>query len=346
MLLPRSLQNHPKAQLGSVNLLPRVLMCYGITGTIQRDVNTMPNDIDNDIDNESEEHYTFASPSFIDNALNTLAGVIEGITVDSSINTEEVTVLDKWLESHREFQDRHPFNEVIPVVEEAMSDGVLTDDERDDIVWLCTRLQSTEFYDFIKADMQRLHAFLEGILADGVISTEELKGLADWVDEHEHLRACWPYDEVGSLVAAVLSDGQIHDHEHDMLIEYFSDFTGDAASAGDENPLAQEASLAGVCAIDPEIAFVGNVFCFAGKFGNSAPEEMSEVVSSLGGSWVTSLTPTTDYLVVGSEGNPCWAYACYGRQVEEAVTMRKQGSYVLLVHERDFRHAVANAKGN
>lgn len=34
--------------------------------------------------------------------------------------------------------------------------------------------------------------------------------------------------------------------------------------------------------------------------------------------------------------NPCWAYACYGRKVEQAIGLRKAGSQLLLVHEADF----------
>lgn len=47
-----------------------------------------------------------------------------------------------------------------------------------------------------------------------------------------------------------------------------------------------------------------------------------------------------NYLVVGGEGNPCWAYACYGRKVEKAVELRRQGHPIVIVHENDFHDAV------
>lgn len=43
-----------------------------------------------------------------------------------------------------------------------------------------------------------------------------------------------------------------------------------------------------------------------------------------------------DFLVVGADGNPCWAFACYGRKVEMAIDYRKQGCKLLIVHENDF----------
>lgn len=36
------------------------------------------------------------------------------------------------------------------------------------------------------------------------------------------------------------------------------------------------------------------------------------------------------------KGNPCWAYACYGRKIEKAMELRKKGAQILIVHEADF----------
>ena len=47
-----------------------------------------------------------------------------------------------------------------------------------------------------------------------------------------------------------------------------------------------------------------------------------------------------DYLIVGADGNPCWAFACYGRKIEKAMELRKAGARIALVHESDFHDAV------
>lgn len=49
-----------------------------------------------------------------------------------------------------------------------------------------------------------------------------------------------------------------------------------------------------------------------------------------------------NYLIVGAEGNPCWKFSCYGRKVEKAVELRKEGSRLLIIHELDFHDAVAD----
>lgn len=66
----------------------------------------------------------------------------------------------------------------MPVVRAALADGVLTEEEREDILWLCQQLTSTGYCDQVTADLQRLHALLGAILADGVVTEAELQGAA------------------------------------------------------------------------------------------------------------------------------------------------------------------------
>lgn len=63
----------------------------------------------------------------------------------------------------------------------------------------------------------------------------------------------------------------------------------------------------------------------------------------LGGKVRTSVSAKTDYLIVGNAGNPCWAYACYGRKIEQAVSLRKEGVGIMIVNETDFWDAVEDA---
>ena len=71
---------------------------------------------------------------------------------------------------------------------------------------------------------------------------------------------------------------------------------------------------------------------------------MAKLVADVGGLSRSSVTAKTDYLIVGNAGNPCWAYACYGRKIEEAVQLRKQGAKVIIVNETDFWDALEDAK--
>lgn len=288
-------------------------------------------------------YFKFTRRSRLEKSINSLLGIIEGISIDSIINKTEVEFLNLWLEEHQELKTHHPYNELIPVVQNAIADGVITSEEKQDILWLCERLRSTEFFDKTTADIQRLHAILGGIIADGDITEDELKGLSEWLSNHENLKTCWPYDEVGSLITVVLSDKKIDSEEQKLLKEFFTEFTSILDSKTIVSPkVAVASNIVGLCAVCPEISFSDRRFCFTGASHKFTRSEFSKLIKQLGGEVVNSVSTKLDYLIIGADGNPCWAYACYGRKVEKAVELRKAGARLLLVHENDFHDAVAD----
>lgn len=293
---------------------------------------------------EQKSYFKFTGRSRIDKSINSLLGIIEGIAIDSEINSTEIDFLHLWLEDKLELRDRHPFNELIPVIEQALADRVLTEDEKNDIVWLCERLTSNEFYDQVTTDLQRLHAVVGGIVADARISERELRGLSDWITDHEHLRGCWPYDEIGSLVTTVLADKIIDEQEHEMLFRYFSEFVSLLDSKTITTaPISDGKSVVGLCAVCPEIEFPERTFAFTGASARYPRRKLAETVSELGGQIASGPGKKVDYLVIGADGNPCWAFACYGRKVEKAVELRKSGVKIMIIHESDFHDAVLDA---
>lgn len=292
---------------------------------------------------QHEDYFRFTGPGRLDKAVNSLLGILEGITADSAVNDQEVRFLRGWLARHADYARWHPFTELVPALNRVLEDGKIDEEERDDLLWLCERLRSHEYYDVATADMQRLHANLAGIASDGVIGPDELRGLSAWLTEHEHLRRCWPYDEVDGIVLGALSDGRIEMREHEALLGFFSEFLDAGRRATIGRPLLAVAGrLQGVCAPCPEITFQGSLFCFTGASDRLTRRQFAELVESLGAGFSNRVTADLDYLVIGAEGNPCWSYACYGRKVEKCIDLRKNGSQLLIVHENDFHDAVAD----
>lgn len=287
-----------------------------------------------------QPYHHFTSRARLDKSVNSLLGIIEGISIDREITSEELSFLDLWLAEHAELRDRHPYSELVPVVQQAVSDRVLSEEEREDILWLCSKLTSAEYYDRTAADLQRLHGILGGIVADARISEAELRGLSDWLADHEHLRSCWPYDEIGSLVTSVLADGTIDEREHALLLRYFAEFVEIADGRTITSaPVLEGEAIGGLCAVDPIIEFDGRHFCFTGASSRMTRNELAARVGDRGGSLLNAMSKKVDYLVIGADGNPCWAYACYGRKVEKAIELRKAGARILIVHEIDFHDA-------
>ena len=292
-------------------------------------------------------YFGYTPKSRLDKEVKSLVGIIEGITIDQELNQKELAFLNEWIQANQELNDRHPFNELLPIVSAVFEDHIVTDDEMRDLMWLCNKLtKTTEFYDQVTSDIQRLHGVLGGIVADNVITETELLRLREWLNQHEHLKTRWPYDEIDSIITDVMADGKIDEEEHKMLTALFADFT----SIYDDKtisspPIKIDNSVKGLCAVCPEIRFDGSIFCFTGASSKYKRHEFEKIVASLGGKSAKNVSKSVKSLIIGADGNPCWAYSCYGRKVEAAVNLRKEGHTLVLVHENDFHDAVTDLSG-
>jgi hypothetical protein len=286
----------------------------------------------------AKDYYKFTARARLDKSINSLLGLVEGISIDGILNDKEMRLLATWIIDHEDRKELHPYNEILPLLTTSTADGKLTDDERADILYMCEKLRSTDYYNDVTAGLQRLHTLLAGIAADNVISTNELIGLSDWLSEHEYLRKCWPYDEIDSLITSVLADKKIDATEHELLLSFFAEF---AHSEVNKRNNPSDVTLPGICSVSPAIEFSNTVFCFTGETSKMSRDDLLDAVATRGGRTVTNVSKVINYLVIGAAGNPCWKYACYGRKIEQAMNYRKEGYPIVLVHESDFFDAIS-----
>lgn len=290
------------------------------------------------------EYYQFTGPARLDKEFHMLEGIIRGIGIDDQIKKKEIEALLSWCDKHENVSNKHPFNEIIPLIKQSLEDRILDEEEKEDIVWLCKQYTSeNKYYDYVTSDIQRLQGILAGIVADGVIEKNELLGLKLWLSDKEHLRSIWPFDEIDSLITEVISDGIIDEQEHYMLVNFCNQFLKETTSMVLDLPFDAELLKTGVCSLMPEIEFRNKLFCFTGKTANGTRKELSNIVIDLGGSVSKRVRQDLDYLVVGGEGNDCWAFSCYGRKVEKTMNYRKAGHQIQIVHEFDFFDAVQDS---
>lgn len=294
---------------------------------------------------EEESYRQFTKPAELHKAINTLRGIVAGISTDANVSIKEIDELTHWCQLHEHLRDRHPFSEILPVVETACSDGIVTEDEAKDILWVCSSFAANgEYYDTITSSIQFLSGLVHGIMADGELSDQEISSLQSWVKSNTFLAGCYPFDEINSLLTSILEDQKIDDDERKTLMAFLSNLIEFKDSFNlvekDFEDLRQTYSVAGICAICPEIVIEGRTFCFTGESYRGTRKDIAEIVAKLGGKIRSGVSSKTDYLIVGNAGNPCWAYACYGRKIEEAVQIRKAGGNITIVNETDFWDAV------
>ena len=298
---------------------------------------------------ELEDYRRFTGPAELHKAINTLVGLLSGVAIDRSVNESEFMEVQNWVELYRPIMDRHPFSEIIPVIDQALSDGVLSVDETDDILWLCRNLLGEDsfsaYYDVVTSSIQQLEGIIHGLVADNTITDYEIQQFQDWMDAHTFLAGTYPFDEVYSLLSSVLADQVVTDDERNTLKSFFYTFIDTKESFNVNEPdvmaLQEQYTIGGICAVSPSITIPGKTFCFTGTSARAKRKEIAAIIEEAGGLYQDTITKAIDYLIVGAEGNPCWAFSCYGRKVEKAIQLRKAGRPIVLVNEHDFWAALS-----
>lgn len=283
----------------------------------------------------------YTQKSEYDKALSTLIGISKGIVIDKVVEKAEIEELLNWISVHSYLDKYQPFSELIPVIRGIVEDGIIDESELEDLAWICSQFEPDgKYYEFTTLSIQMLHGVFHGILSDGVLTDQEIHSLDEWIKGNDFLSGTYPYDEINSLLSDVLEDGVITDTERDILRSFIGDFIDASASininAGELEELRKQYNISGICAKSPNLSIESKCFCFTGKSSRAKRSDIQEIVEKNSGLFSNNVTKETDYLIVGDEGNPCWAFSCYGRKVEKAVSMRKSGHNIVIVHENDF----------
>jgi NAD-dependent DNA ligase len=294
-----------------------------------------------------KELEVFTSKARADKAINSLKGILLGINLDEQVNKKEIDELKKWAENHRGLINRNPFKEFMTIIDETVSNNIPATETIEDLFWLCQKYENDNFYyNAVTTDLQTLQGICHGILADGIINEKEVNDLDKWLEQNSHLSTYYPYDEIRSLILSIVSDGIIEEEEILVLKAYLNQFVNieNKEIANQIKLETADINISGHCTSDPNIDFDGKTFCVTGVLKSGKRSELESVISDLGGIPTKSVTKNTDYLIVGDNGNQAWAFACYGRKVEKALEMRKDGHQICLVHEYDFIDTVEDFK--
>jgi hypothetical protein len=292
-------------------------------------------------DPDDVSYLRFTGPQQRDKALSDLQGILRGIAADGEFRRQEVCELRDWQIAHDHLMKPRDFQEVSRSITLALQDGRLERSELDEMISLCDRASSNApYFDAVTQALQELFGFFHGILADRIIKVEELKSIMDWMDGHNYLSGIYPFTEIEALVVGVLQDKVIDEREQKLLQAFFSQFVSLSPNQKDYSRelelSAKELCVDGVCAVNPDVKFDGRMFCFTGFSAKGPRKIFAEKILERGGIYHDNVVQELNYLVIGADGNPAWAYSCYGRKVEAAMRLRKKGCPLLIVHESDF----------
>lgn len=288
---------------------------------------------------DSQTLKIFTAKAQTDKAISSLKGILLGINLDGVVHEKEIEELRKWVISYNELIIRNPFNEFMTIIENTISNKIPPKETIEDLYWLCQKYENGNYYyNTVTSDLQILQGICHGIMADGIINEQEIRDLNKWLNDNEHLNSYYPYDEIRSMILSILSDNKIEEEEIIVLKAYFKQFV-DLKDEKTKQLIENETSdiqISGLCSSNPQVVFKDKTFCITGILKRGNREDLQKDIIKLGGIPTESINKKTDYLIIGDNGNPAWAFACYGRKVEKALSLRKEGHSIMLIHEFDF----------
>ncbi|WP_439555501.1 BRCT domain-containing protein [Dyadobacter sp.] len=276
----------------------------------------------------------FCGPSQVHKDLNTLYGLIVGIQADGHINDSEIEMLRAWTGSVSSLQDKAPYNKFVDKINAIISDGVVTMEEAEDLIWLCKNYldyNRNPYYDVITSSTQQLGGFLAGISADKTINIEELTALGNWSSENAPLFKTWPFDTLLPAIERIQAERKLSADDHSELLTFCQSITS-------IKPAEQEKVTIPVKLAEQQVSILIQEcsFCFTGESSRYSRKELAQIVEMYGGIAADSVTAKLHYLVICDVRNPAWAFEMYGRKVEKAMNMKKKGAGPEVVFEDDL----------
>ena len=182
---------------------------------------------------------------------------------------------------------------------------------------------STKHYQLVskpkpkRTSITELTDILSLIVEDGRISFEEAWILNEWLSQNRYGIPEALYEELSSLLFAILLDGRIDSDEEAYLMKTI-------------NTILRPTEV-----VDG-IEFIGKFFVLTGDFSSGSKEEIAEHINGKGGTIKSGISKSVDYVVVGNLGSDRYTHGTYGTKVLKAMELQKQGLPIKIVHEEEL----------
>ncbi len=299
---------------------------------------------------KGDKRMLFASKTDeIQRGMEILKGIVSGVALDYELTDCEVAGLAKWLSENGHLLEHEPFSTLATLITDALSDGVLDADEREEILdWCLTYTESEPAKCFVTRAVRQLIGLIHGLTIDGKVTENEIRDLNDWLLDFESCSGVWPFNELRTRLDRVLADGRISESERQDMETYLRQFSfqevedrmihdtvGTKGGAPVSNAPIYE-SFTALCDRNVKITFEERCFCFTGQARTGARKELCKLVMDRGGTSRSALSRKVHYLVIGGQSNPNWVYQSYGRKIEAAEGLRRDGHEIFILHEDDF----------
>lgn len=187
--------------------------------------------------------------------------------------------------------------------------------------------------------IDQLSGICSGILADGVVTEQEVAFFAEWIRKYAPFEPVWPFTDILARVERIFADGCCDEEEREELRGVMEALCGHTAQAKPEETYSTTLPLDSP--LPEPIVFPDRVFTITGKFAFGTRRKVMEAIEARGGRPSdTAPTRESHYLTVGVFTSRDWANTNYGRKIERAVELRNSGSGIAIISEEHWKRFI------
>jgi NAD-dependent DNA ligase len=174
-----------------------------------------------------------------------------------------------------------------------------------------------------------------GILYDGRVVDEEIRGLDGFIAAHPHIVNEFPANLIAGRLQRILADGVVDENERRELREILETLAPSEAGNAEELTTA-------ACLDDPQptVFFDGHKFVVTGRFAFGVRALVEKEITDRGGRVYDSVGGWINYVVVGEFASPAWKYGQWGNKIADAMELRGRGERIAIVSERHWRETL------
>lgn len=183
----------------------------------------------------------------------------------------------------------------------------------------------------LKRSCESLIGLCTGMLVDGHLSDDEIIYLKNWLDENDEIAYTWPGEVLYKRINQVLADNVIDENERKYLTKTLEDLIGGSfQETGATSGVSTSLPVQTVESIEID----GKTFCFTGTFLFGTRSACHRATEKAGGEPAPRITKKLDYLVIGTMSTHSWANTSFGRKIEKAMDMQKDGVPLTIIDEQ------------
>jgi NAD-dependent DNA ligase len=189
----------------------------------------------------------------------------------------------------------------------------------------------------VEHGLAEMMGLVRGVVADGVVSSDEATRLSEWARANPETAERWPANVLARRLGRIFADGRLDGRERERLAALLAQVASNPGAIGRGFPLATDLPVTQPA---PEIVFERRTFVFAGELAYGPTRACEREVMELGGTCERTINRRTDYVVIGALAASDWSQAAFGALIDEVVQYRARGVPIAVITEEHWAAAL------